>query len=71
MLVPHGKQAIVDIRKLRDYCLNPDNPPRCSQSPRLDRKTLTWYILSAKQEETRLKRLAILIDASAKFQRLK
>jgi hypothetical protein len=23
---PNGKLAIVDIRKLRDYCLNPDNP---------------------------------------------
>jgi hypothetical protein len=26
MLLPNGAQAIVDIRKLRDYCLNPDNP---------------------------------------------
>src|SRR5436853_7876618 len=26
MLLPNGKRAIVDIRKLRDYCLNPDNP---------------------------------------------
>jgi hypothetical protein len=26
MLLPNGKYAIVDIRKLRDYCLNPDNP---------------------------------------------
>jgi len=26
MLLPNGKLAIVDIRKLRDYCLNPDNP---------------------------------------------
>ncbi len=25
MLLPNGKLAIVDIRKLRDYCLNPDN----------------------------------------------
>jgi uncharacterized protein YdeI (YjbR/CyaY-like superfamily) len=35
------------------------------------RKTLTWYILSAKQEETRLKRLKILIDASADGKRLR
>jgi uncharacterized protein YdeI (YjbR/CyaY-like superfamily) len=35
------------------------------------RKTLTWYILSAKQEETRLKRLKILIDASAESKRLR
>ncbi|MCP9495238.1 MAG: hypothetical protein MSG64_12400 [Pyrinomonadaceae bacterium MAG19_C2-C3] len=26
MLLPNGKNAFVDIRKLRDYCLNPDNP---------------------------------------------
>lgn len=26
MLLPNGKRAIVDIRKLRDYCLNPDSP---------------------------------------------
>ncbi|MBE2232112.1 MAG: hypothetical protein IAE85_01315 [Anaerolinea sp.] len=23
MLLPHAEQAVVDIRKLRDYCLNP------------------------------------------------
>jgi hypothetical protein len=26
MKLPAGNRAIVDIRKLRDYCLNPDNP---------------------------------------------
>jgi hypothetical protein len=26
MLLPNGAYAVVDIRKLRDYCLNPDNP---------------------------------------------
>ena len=26
MLLPNGKLAIIDIRKLRDYCLNPDSP---------------------------------------------
>jgi len=26
MLLPDGKLAVVDIRKLRDYCLNRDNP---------------------------------------------
>jgi hypothetical protein len=26
MLLPSGENAVVDIRKLRDYCLNPDNP---------------------------------------------
>ncbi len=26
MKLPNGENAIVDIRKLRDYCLNPDSP---------------------------------------------
>jgi hypothetical protein len=26
MILPNAKRAVVDIRKLRDYCLNPDNP---------------------------------------------
>ena len=26
MKLPNGNRAIVDIRKLRDYCLNADNP---------------------------------------------
>lgn len=34
------------------------------------RKTLTWWIVSAKQEETRLSRLKKLIETSAKQQRL-
>jgi uncharacterized protein YdeI (YjbR/CyaY-like superfamily) len=34
------------------------------------RKTLTWWIISAKQEETRQKRLEKLIEISAKRQRM-
>jgi hypothetical protein len=26
MLLPNSERAIVDLRKLRDYCLNPDSP---------------------------------------------
>jgi len=33
-------------------------------------KLVNWYIVSAKQEETRLKRLARLIESSAKGKRL-
>ena len=25
MLIPNAKNAVVDIRKLRDYCLNPEH----------------------------------------------
>lgn len=35
------------------------------------RKMMNWFIVSAKQEETRLKRLGKLIEASAKGQRLR
>ena len=35
------------------------------------RKMMNWYIVSAKQEETRLKRLAKLIEASQNQQRLR
>ena len=35
------------------------------------RKIMTWYIVSAKQERTRLARLEKLIEASAKGQRLR
>jgi len=40
-----------------------------AQSPGY-RKIMTWYIVSAKQERTRLARLEKLIDASAKRQRM-
>jgi hypothetical protein len=39
MLLPNGVQAIVDIRKLRDYCLNPENP-RGSRKARVFRSAL-------------------------------
>ena len=35
------------------------------------RKIMNWFIVSAKREETRLKRLAILIEHSAKGKRLR
>jgi uncharacterized protein YdeI (YjbR/CyaY-like superfamily) len=35
------------------------------------RKMMTWYILSAKREETRAQRLATLIDASEKHERIR
>ncbi len=35
------------------------------------RKTMNWWVVSAKQEETRLKRLTTLIEASAEGRRLR
>jgi uncharacterized protein YdeI (YjbR/CyaY-like superfamily) len=34
------------------------------------RKTVTWWVISAKKEETRSRRLATLIEYSAKGQRI-
>ncbi len=39
MLLPNGENAIVDIRKLHNYCLNPDNP-RGSNKARVFAATL-------------------------------
>jgi uncharacterized protein YdeI (YjbR/CyaY-like superfamily) len=41
------------------------------EQPPYYRKTLTWWIVSAKREETRLKRLGQLIEASEKGKRLR
>ncbi len=39
--------------------------------PAYYRKTMNWWVVSAKQEETRLKRLTTLIEASAEGRRLR
>ena len=39
MLLPHGDRAIVDVRKLREYCLNLDHP-RGSRKARVFRSAL-------------------------------
>jgi uncharacterized protein YdeI (YjbR/CyaY-like superfamily) len=41
----------------------------CAQ-PKGYRKTATWWVISAKREETRSRRLATLIDLSAKGERI-
>jgi hypothetical protein len=28
--LPHGVQAILDMRKIEDYCLNPSHPRGCA-----------------------------------------
>ncbi|HEY0079123.1 MAG TPA: hypothetical protein VGB73_10790 [Pyrinomonadaceae bacterium] len=32
MLLPNGENAVIDMRKLRDYCLNPDSPRGSSKA---------------------------------------
>jgi hypothetical protein len=53
MLLPNGERAIVDIRKLREYCLNPDNP-RGSRKARVFRSALGMTKVDAPEVRQRL-----------------
>ena len=57
MLLPNGNRAIVDIRKLRDYCLNPDNP-RGNRKARVFRATLGITAVDAPKLRERLLEVA-------------
>ena len=57
MLLPNGKRAIVDIRKLRDYCLNPDHP-RGSRKARVFRSALGMTKVDAVGLRRRLLQIA-------------
>jgi Domain of unknown function (DUF6883) len=57
MLLPYGDRAIVDIRKLRDYCLNPDNPRR-SRKARVFRSALGMTKVDAPALRQRLLQVA-------------
>ncbi len=41
MKIPNADQAFVDLRKLRDYCLNPEHP-RGRHKARLFKGALGW-----------------------------
>jgi hypothetical protein len=63
MKLPDGERAIVDIRKLREYCLS-------SQHPRGRHKARVFAsvgILDADAEELRIALLAAASDAAAKL----
>lgn len=62
MLLPNGKRAIVDIRKLRDYCLNPDNP-RGSAKARVFASALGITAKDADKLRARLLEIAASDDA--------
>lgn len=50
---------------------NPDAWERFQQQPASYRRTATWWVVSAKREDTRRHRLAELIDTSARGERLR
>jgi hypothetical protein len=62
MLLPNGKRASVDIRKLRDYCLNPDNP-RGSAKARVFASSLGITARHANRLRERLLEIAASEDA--------
>src|SRR5258708_13635302 len=63
MLLPNGKRAIVDIRKLRDYCLNPDNP-RGSAKARVFASALGITAKDADRLRAKLLEIAAFEDAA-------
>ena len=64
MFLPNGKRAIVDVRKLRDYCLNPDNPRGCNKA-RVFASALG--ILAADSERLRAKLLEVAVSGEVRL----
>jgi len=53
MKFPNSEQAFVDIRKLRDYCLDPEHP-RGQHKARLFKSALGWTTDNAEDMRRRL-----------------
>ncbi len=62
MLLPNGAHAIVDLRKLRDYCLNPDNA-RGRHKARVFAAALGITVAEASQLRAKLLEIARTGDA--------
>lgn len=62
MRLPNGERAIVDLRKLRDYCLNPDSP-RGRHKARVFAAALGITAAEAPQLRARLLEAARTVDA--------
>jgi len=60
--LPNGERAIVDLRKLRDYCLNPDSP-RGRHKARVFRAALGLTAADAPKLQARLREIASTEDA--------
>jgi len=57
VLLPNGESAIVNIRKLRDYCLNPDSP-RGSRKARVFKAALGMTAADTRELRERLRDVA-------------
>ena len=62
MRLPNGERAIVDVRKLRDYCLNPDSP-RGRHKARVFAAALGLRMADARKLEAKLRQIARTEDA--------
>jgi uncharacterized protein DUF6883 len=63
MRLPNGERAIVDLRKLRDYCLNPDRP-RGRHKARVFAAALGLTAKDAPKMQTKLREIARTGDAT-------
>jgi hypothetical protein len=57
MKLPHSERAIVDIRKLQEYCLN-------SQHPRVRNKARVFASVGIREADAEVLRSALLAAAS-------
>ena len=64
MKLPHADRAIVDVQKLRDYCLNREHP-RGQHKARVFQSALGWTTTSA--EDVRRKLLEAVEREEASF----
>ena len=63
MRLPNGERAIVDLRKLRDYCLNPDSP-RGRHKARVFAAALGLSAEDAPRMQAKLREIARTGDAT-------
>ncbi len=63
MKLPNADRAVVDVRKLRDYCLNADHP-RGQHKARVLKRALRWTVDEAEDVRRRLLQAALQTDAS-------
>ena len=63
MTLPNSDRAVVDVRKLREYCLN-TNHPRGQHKARVFRSALGWTVSEADDVRRRLLEAALHIDAT-------
>jgi hypothetical protein len=63
MKMPNAGQAVVDVRKLRDYCLNVDHP-RGQHKARVFKSALGWTVDGAEDVRRKLLEAALHIDAN-------